>query len=254
MGVVVERLEHGESRPQDVLARDWAACSCPPCVKRSPQNNVLVLDSNRCPHSQACGRCGASSQRTVWRPRVAPRRRPGPAAVDRRCRGWRSSPRCCRTGARPRGHREEVVQRTALVRLEVRERDVTRGARAGSRSRRRLAPREELARSGVEQERLLVIDEELVEREPAGHHVGRNRRADPVDAVGDLVDARAGGKRTGHEGLPDVRVYVPEERDTIPAPRPRTFHGRDGRAQRERGYSRAVGSIRAGQDGQDTGS
>jgi len=46
--------------------------------------------------------------------------------------------------------------------------------------------REHPAQSGVEEQRLVVGDQVLVEREATGDH--GHRRADAVDAVGDLVD------------------------------------------------------------------
>jgi hypothetical protein len=50
--------------------------------------------------------------------------------------------------------------------------------------------REHGAVPGMEQERFLAGDEELVEREPDGGDVG-HERGDPVDPVGDLVDGGA---------------------------------------------------------------
>src|SRR5713226_9436886 len=46
-------------------------CEAPGWVKRSPHKRVRLDSSNRSPHSQACGTCGVSSQRTVWRPRTS---------------------------------------------------------------------------------------------------------------------------------------------------------------------------------------
>jgi hypothetical protein len=52
--------------------------------------------------------------------------------------------------------------------------------------------REHALRAGVEQERVVVVDQELVEGEPCGPDVGHEGR-DAVDALGDLVDG--GGHR-----------------------------------------------------------
>src|SRR6266481_1017449 len=79
------------------------------------------------------------------------------------------------------GNCEELVERATLVRLVMRKRDVPE-LLDGHHRRDRLAHQwEETARTCMEQQRLVVVVEELAEGESAGNH--RHRRADAVDAV-----------------------------------------------------------------------
>src|SRR6516164_4662806 len=71
----------------------------------------------------------------------------------------------------------------------MRERDVAKPLDGHHGGNRFLHEREHPARTGVEQKRLLVEHEILVEAEPARDN--RDWRADPIDAGSDLVDARA---------------------------------------------------------------
>ena len=70
-----------------------------------------------------------------------------------------------------RGDGEELVQRAALVGLEVREADVAEARRRQHGLDRLADEREHPARAGVEEQRLLVDDQVLVEGESAGHRV-----------------------------------------------------------------------------------
>ena len=81
-----------------------------------------------------------------------------------------------------------LVHRPALVRLDVAEGDPPQRS-TGTIGRDRLAhEREHRPRTGVEQQRLLVVDQELVEREAGGADLG-HEGGQAVDAVGDLVDS-----------------------------------------------------------------
>ena len=58
-----------------------------------------------------------------------------------------------------------------------------------------------MSRVILKQERLIVVDQELIEREATRKIAWRNRGADPVDSVGDLVDSRARVRvRDSHSG------------------------------------------------------
>ncbi len=94
-------------------------------------------------------------------------------------------------GRRLRGRGQPLVERAALVGLEVAVADPAQ-ARERHDPRQRLAdPGIERAHAGVEQQRLLGVDQDLVEREPAL----RGERREPVDAGSDLVG-------TGHAWSP----------------------------------------------------
>jgi hypothetical protein len=87
---------------------------------------------------------------------------------------------------RVRGGAEELVHRAAFVCLQVSERDP-------AQPRQRHHPLDRLAyggeqgpHPGVVQQRLVGVDEELVEGEPARCDL-RDAGGDPVDAVADLV-------------------------------------------------------------------
>jgi hypothetical protein len=101
--------------------------------------------------------------------------------VDRHHRRDLRAQRTC-----ARRDREEVVQATRLVGLDMRERDPAKLFDREHGGDRLLHQREHLARTGVEDQRLVIDDEVLVEREPTGH--APDRRVDAVDAILDLVD------------------------------------------------------------------
>ncbi len=87
--------------------------------------------------------------------------------------------------------RQQLVERAALVGLEVRERDVAQSLDRHDRGDRFAHQREHPARTGVEEERLVVDQQVLVEAEALA--VGEvDRGVDAVDAVADLVDVGAG--------------------------------------------------------------
>src|SRR4029079_1157934 len=97
---------------------------------------------------------------------------------------------------RVRRSSEELVHRAALVGLEVAEHDPAQPL-DGRDGRDRLGDeREHPARTGVVEQRLVGVDEELVESESRRPDLG-DERADAVDAVGDLGDV-------GHGSAPSV--------------------------------------------------
>ena len=83
---------------------------------------------------------------------------------------------------------EEQVHRAALVGLDVGERDPAQILYRNDAVDRVGHEREQLAHPGVEQERLVAADQELVEREARGRgdFVDLGRQAE--DVGGDLVD------------------------------------------------------------------
>jgi hypothetical protein len=85
-----------------------------------------------------------------------------------------------------------MVQRSALVRLDMRKRDVTQLLDRDDARDRFAHERKHLAQPGVEQKRRVVDNQILVEGEAAWDEVGRDRGADAVYSVGDLVDVGAG--------------------------------------------------------------
>ena len=97
----------------------------------------------------------------------------------------------------------------ALVGLDVREADPAQRRRVDD-PRHRLAHRGNMRRSPVwNSSGSLVDDQELVEGEAARHGARRDRRADAVDAGGDLVDGRVGSGRGGHCRPPPRRTASP---------------------------------------------
>jgi anion-transporting ArsA/GET3 family ATPase len=90
-----------------------------------------------------------------------------------------------------RRRRQEVVDGAALIGLDVRECDPAQPFDRHHARDRLAHQREQLAHPRVVEQRLLCVDEELVERE-AGRADLRHERRDAVDAVGDLVDLRVG--------------------------------------------------------------
>jgi hypothetical protein len=85
--------------------------------------------------------------------------------------------------------REQLVHGAALIGLDVAEGDPPKPLDGRDAGDRVADEREHPARSGVEQQRLLVVDEELVEREASGSDVGDEGR-EPVDAGSDLIGPR----------------------------------------------------------------
>ena len=96
-----------------------------------------------------------------------------------------------------RRHLKELVQRPRLVSLEVGPRhpaDLSRFDQPGHTGQRLL---EQPSVPGVEQQRLLIDDEELVEGQPKPGHEG----GDPIDPVGDFINLR---HRILHSGVRPV--------------------------------------------------
>jgi hypothetical protein len=106
------------------------------------------------PHSQACGTCGVSNQRILCEPSESS----SPSASPRGAR-FAKSP----TDVRRR--REKLVERAALVGLEVRESDVPELLDRHHGADRLAHEREEAAEPGVEHHRRLVDDQVLIEVE-----------------------------------------------------------------------------------------
>ena len=84
---------------------------------------------------------------------------------------------------------EPLAERAALVGLDVAERDPAQPAQVGDPRRRQGDRGEQGALAAVEQERLVGVDQELVEGEPARPHL-RHEGGEAVDPLGDLVDPR----------------------------------------------------------------
>ena len=90
--------------------------------------------------------------------------------------------------------RQPLVQAAALVGLDVTEADPAQAIEGDHRGHRLGHQGEQRPHAGVEQEGLVPVHEDLVERHA---RVGHERR-DPVDVVGDLVD---GGLHAGLLGV-----------------------------------------------------
>ena len=91
-------------------------------------------------------------------------------------------------GRRLRRDRQPFVHRAAFVGLEMAEGDPAQALGRNDAAKRVAVERKHLAQAGVEHQRLVAEDEELVEGEAGGRgdvrHVGR----EPIDAVGDFAD------------------------------------------------------------------
>ena len=88
---------------------------------------------------------------------------------------------------------EEEVHGAALVGFEMTEHDPAKPFQRQQRSDGFGYAREHGPRPGVEDGRLVGVDEELVEGEAGRPDVG-DERGQPVDAVGDLVNASFHGR------------------------------------------------------------
>ena len=89
---------------------------------------------------------------------------------------------------RLRRDREPLVHRAALVGLVVAEGDPAQPFGRDEPADGLADEREHPPQAGVEQQRLVPEDEELVEGEAGGRRDLRHEGREPVDAVGDLVD------------------------------------------------------------------
>jgi hypothetical protein len=85
--------------------------------------------------------------------------------------------------------RQELVESPAFVGFDMGEADVAQALDRRDSGYGLAHEREEPPGTRVEQQRLLIQDEVLVECEAAGQRGGG--RADPVDPLGDLVDPRS---------------------------------------------------------------
>ena len=91
---------------------------------------------------------------------------------------------------RPRRRGEPRVHRAGLVRLDVAERDPPQPPEIENPGRRRGNGWKERSLAAVKEQRLLGVDQELVEGEARRRPRGRDEGREPVHAVGDLVDSR----------------------------------------------------------------
>ena len=166
--------------------------SAPPCVNRSPQNNVEVRSSVKKPHSHACGRCGVSNQRTECLPRKKH------LSVGKCTRwpirevanGYHGSNRAAQWYGLRSGHKP-FVERAALVGFHMGKRNVAKVLDRQNAAHRFTNQRKHLSRPGVEEQWFIIHDEVLVEREPACAF-DHNGRIDAIDPVRNLMHIRPG--------------------------------------------------------------
>ena len=83
---------------------------------------------------------------------------------------------------------EKLIQRSTLVRLDVRERNVAKRCHRDDAPDGLAHRSEQHSRAGVEQQRIGIANQVLVEGEAARDDAGRDGRADPEDPVCNLVD------------------------------------------------------------------
>ncbi|MCQ4345941.1 hypothetical protein NGA35_00555 [Pseudomonas stutzeri] len=170
-----------------------------------------------------------------------PRRAVG-EIVDRHQRRHRAAQRY-----RLRGDGQPFVERAALVGLDVGQADVAQALDRQHAGHRLAHQREQPARAGVEQQRLVVEQQVLVEREAAALHP--HRGVDAVDAVGDLDDVGARLRvGDGHGALLPV-VAIPQLSRMSGRARAarRAHHPRDGNGLRMPSPALACASRGAGQ-------
>src|SRR4029079_477563 len=110
---------------------------------------------------------------------------------------------------RLRRYGEKLIQRSAFVGLDVRERNITKRLH-GDHTPDGLAHRsEQHSRPGVEQQRIGIANQVLVEGEAAWNDAGRDGRAYPEDPVCNLVDpGRRGVTIRAHDRFPRGWVWV----------------------------------------------
>ena len=147
-----------------------------------------VVSSNQSPLSQLCGTCGVGRKRRRCVPRSSTSPSPSAAADGRPGRSARpctpSSPcttSACGAAARNRFIAPHSSASTCRTRSSA-------GRRAGRPATASDTSGNSCAHAGVEQERLLVADEELVEREAGRRRDLVDEGGEPEDVGGDLVD------------------------------------------------------------------
>ena len=91
-------------------------------------------------------------------------------------------------GLRLRRDREPLVHRAAFVGLEMAEGDPAQALGRNEAAHGVAVERKHLAQAGVEHQRLVAEDEELVEGEAGRRGDVRHEGREPVDAVGDFSD------------------------------------------------------------------
>ncbi len=122
-------------------------------------------------------------------------RRPIGVVVDRYHRRDTAADRHC-LGRRGK----EGIERAALIRLEVRQTDVAQTPDRNDGLDRLTHEREQMPMAGMEHHGLIVDDQILVEAELAA--AGQlHRSVDAVDALGHLLDVRAGLRIGDHVDL-----------------------------------------------------
>ena len=87
---------------------------------------------------------------------------------------------------------EELIERSTLVRLDVRERDEPKRRHRDDALDGLAHCCEQPAWTGVEQKRLGIANQVLIEGKSTWNNARRNGSADSEDAVGDLVDTGGG--------------------------------------------------------------
>ncbi|MCU0990309.1 MAG: hypothetical protein MUE63_12175 [Xanthomonadales bacterium] len=105
-----------------------------------------------------------------------------------------------------RRQRQEVVERAALVGLEMGKADVAQVPHRQHGGDGLADQRKQFVRPAVVEQRAVIHDQVLVEGKSAGHRARRYRRADAIDAVGDFVDARTVLLAGFHRFTPGSRV------------------------------------------------
>ena len=189
-----------DGRADDVgLGQRWSVAQVSEQI--AAQQRPGRLSSNSTLASQACGTWGVS----MWRTRLAPSSMTSPSAKGRGGRSaislietMQPSPPWATCGVRRGG--QELVHGAALVGLDVTERDPAQPLDRHDPLDGFADAGKHRAVAGVEQQRLVVVDQELVEGEPVRADLGHERRQ-PVDIRCDLVDF--GGHRRSSLGSRD---------------------------------------------------
>ena len=162
-------------------------------------NSVLVVSSIHSPLSHPCGTCGVEMNRRRCVPRLEwllsghLRRTVGKVVQrDHACDGAVDDLGVGSVG-------QEEVHGTAFVGLDVTEGDPSQGLRIDDLRHGIADQRIQLTHAGVEQERLLVADKELVERQTTGPDLGDVCR-EAEDVGGDFVNGCEHGESLSVSG------------------------------------------------------
>ena len=178
----------------------------PICVSRSPQNRVRVVSSKTTCASHPWGTWGVGACGSEWPPMSSGRS----SSATTGGRSARSLSDTMQPSALNnlgwRRRRQPQVHGAALVGLDVAEADPPQALDVEDLARPPGDQREHLARTGVEQERLVGVDQVLVEGEAAGGDL-RDARRQAVHAVGDLMDVGLHGRAC--DARPACRIGGP---------------------------------------------